>query len=111
MIEANAKVRPIHEISGMLQWATDAETSTIRMYNGFEIECGTNADIATKKLFEDLVLDEERHFGWFNDEGENVERFGQSYLAQQVTERSKAAAGPPGAGLRRAKRTGPRSVP
>lgn len=98
VIEANARVRPIREISGMLQWATDAETSAIRMYNGFAIECGANADTATKKLFEDLVLDEERHFGRFDDEVENVKRFGQSYLAQQAMERSKAAAGPPGDG-------------
>lgn len=27
------------------------------------LECGANADTATKKLFEDLVLDEERHVG------------------------------------------------
>ena len=62
------------------------------------VECGANADTATKKLFEDLVLDEERHFGRFDDEVENVERFGQSCLAQQAMERSRAAAGLPGNG-------------
>lgn len=57
-----------------------------------------SADSATKKLFDDLVLDEERHFGQFHNEAENVKRFGESYLAQQAVERGKAASAPSGSG-------------
>lgn len=91
IMEAAEKVQQITDVTKMLEWATESEQSAIKMYNQFAIECSANADSATKKLFEDLVLDEERHFGQFDDESDNVKRFGISYLAQQAMERSKAA--------------------
>lgn len=94
-MEAAEKVDPIHDVKAMLEWAIHSEQSAIRLYNQFAIECAANADSATKKLFEDLVMDEERHFGQFDAEAENVKRFGDSYLAQQAMERSKAATSPP----------------
>ena len=96
LMEAAEKVDPIQDVKAMLDWANNSEQSAIRMYNQFAIECAANADSATKKLFEDLVLDEERHFGQFDNEAENVRRYGESYLAQQAMERSKAAVVPPG---------------
>jgi bacterioferritin len=98
VMEAAEKVDPIQDVKAMLEWANNSEQSAIGMYNRFAIECAANADSATKKLFEDLVLDEERHFGQFDNEAENVKRFGESYLAQQAMERSKAASGPAGDG-------------
>jgi bacterioferritin len=95
VLEAAEKVAPIGDVMAMLEWADNSEQSAIRMYNGFALECANHADSATKKLFEDLVMDEERHYGQFDSESENVKRFGESYLAQQVMERSKASVGPP----------------
>jgi len=92
VIEAADKVQPIRDVTAMLEWAVASETSAVRMYNGFATDCSANADSASKKLFEDLVADEERHFGQFDDELENIKRFGVSYLSQQAMERSKAAA-------------------
>ena len=92
-MEAAEKVEPIHDVKAMLEWAVNSEQSAIRMYNQFAIECAGNADSASKKLFEDLVMDEERHFGQFDSEAENIKRFGESYLAQQAIERSKASSG------------------
>jgi bacterioferritin len=94
VMEAAEKVAPIHDVMAMLEWADNSEQSAIRMYNGFALECANHADSATKKLFEDLVMDEERHYGQFDSERDNVKRFGESYLAQQVMERSKASVGP-----------------
>lgn len=89
-MEAADKVEAIHDLNAMLEWATNSERLAIRTYNQFAIECANNADSSTKKLFEDLVMDEERHFGQFDNEAENIKRFGESYLAQQAIERSKA---------------------
>jgi bacterioferritin len=94
IMEAAEKVEPIHDVRAMLVWADNSEQSAIKMYNGFALECASHADSATKKLFEDLVMDEERHYGQFDSESDNVKRFGESYLAQQVMERSKASVGP-----------------
>jgi bacterioferritin len=98
VMEAADKVEPIQDVKAMLEWANNSEQSAIGMYNQFAIECAANADSATKKLFEDLVMDEERHFGQFDNEAENVKRYGESYLAQQAMERSKVALRPPGSG-------------
>lgn len=49
-----------------------------------------------KKLFEELVLDEETHFDQYDTELENMAKFGENYLALQSIERSKnRAAGNP----------------
>ena len=100
LLEAASKVEPIHDVRSMLEWADNSEQSAIKIYNQLAIECAANADSATKKLFEDLVMDEERHFGQFDNEVENIKRFGDSYLAQQAMERSKASApGPQGSAV------------
>ena len=39
--------------------------------------------------FEDLVMDEERHFDQYDTEQDNLEKFGEKYLALQSIERSK----------------------
>jgi bacterioferritin len=45
----------------MRQWPENLEQSAIKLYNEFALECSANADSASKKLFEDLVLDKDRH--------------------------------------------------
>ena len=59
------------------------------MYNDFANQSASNLDSVTKKLFEDIVIDEERHFDQFDTEIDNLERFGDRYLALQSIERSK----------------------
>jgi bacterioferritin len=73
------------------------EESSIMTYNKFALECSANADSASKKLFEDLVMDEERHYDQFDNEIGAMEKFGDRYLALQSIERSKGrATGAPG---------------
>ena len=87
-------VQPVQDVEKMLELACASEEGAIRMYNGFAIECGNNADSATRKLFEGLVDDEERHFGQFDNELENMRKFGERYLALQSIERSKVTSSP-----------------
>jgi bacterioferritin len=47
----------------------------------------------SKKLFEDLVADEERHFDQYDTEMDNLEKYGEQYLALQSIERSKSLSG------------------
>jgi bacterioferritin len=46
----------------------------------------------SKKLFEELVADEERHYDQYDNELDNMARFGDRYLALQSIERSKTRA-------------------
>jgi len=89
-------VDKIHEVKAMLEKSKQMEESSVVMYNKFANECSAHADSASKKLFEDLVLDEERHYDQYDTELDNMEKFGGNYLALQSIERSKnRAAGMP----------------
>lgn len=93
---ASTEVKKIHEVKEMLEMAADMETSSADDYNKWAVECSNNADSVSKSLFEELVVDEERHYDQYDVEIENLKRFGLNYLALQSIERSKnIAAGRP----------------
>jgi bacterioferritin len=91
------EVDKIHDVRKMLERAAEMEKESAHEYNVWANEAAAAADSATKRLLEDLVLDEERHFDQYNDEIDNIERFGENYFALQSIERSKAVS-TPGAG-------------
>lgn len=92
------EVKKIREPKAMLKCAAGMEDESAKEYNVWANECAANADSATKKIFEDLVADEEMHFDQFDTEMENLEKFGENYLALQSIERSKVVSvrGPSG---------------
>ena len=73
----------------MLEKAAEMETGSVDDYNAWANECAQHADSATKKVFEGLVVEEEGHLDQFETEIENLEKFGDNYLALQSIERSK----------------------
>ena len=83
------EVKKVQDVKEMLQLAADMETSSQEDYNKWAVECSNNADAVSKKLFEALVEDEERHFNQYDDEINNLKKFGDNYLALQSIERSK----------------------
>ena len=88
------EVQKIHDVRKMLERAASMEEQSAKDYNKWANECGANADSATKRLFEDLVADEERHFDQYGQEMENLNKFGEGYLALQSIERSKTVSAP-----------------
>ena len=68
----------------MLELAQGMETDSALAYNKWANECAAHADSVSKKLFEDLVVDEERHFDQYDTELEHMGEFGDSYLALAV---------------------------
>jgi bacterioferritin len=93
-------VKKIHDVKEMLSMASKMEQESARDYNLWANECAQNADSVSKQLFESLVLEEERHYDQYDTEQENLEKFGDRYLALQSIERSKgrnSAAAPAGA--------------
>ena len=96
VMKAAGEVEPVKDVTAMLAMSCKMEQNSIRDYNEWANICSANADSATKKLFEQLVLDEEGHWSQYDDELDKVEKFGERYLALQSIERSKAlAAGAP----------------
>ena len=90
---AAGPVEKIVEPEAILVKAMAMEEDGIRSYNQAALECGANADSASKQLFEQLVNDEERHFDQYEKQRDNIHRFGPSYLALQ-----SFGGGPPQAG-------------
>jgi bacterioferritin len=89
-MRASAEVTKMHDVAQMLKRAREMEEKSVLDYNGWANECATNADSVSKKVFEDLVADEERHFDQYDIELENMDKFGERYLALQSIERSKS---------------------
>jgi len=94
---AAERVQKITDVREMLERAAAMEKQSAHDYNDWANQCGANADSVTKRLFEDLVNDEERHYDQYMTEMENMERFGDQYLALQSIERSKNVSSRPSA--------------
>ena len=90
----NAQVEKINDVAGMLAKAKAMEEAAVKMYNSFSIESGQNSDVVSKKLFEDLVMEEEGHYDRFDTQEEYVNKFGEQYLALQSMERTKTQMDP-----------------
>jgi len=86
---ASKHVKKITDVKKMLDMAAEMETSSANDYNRWAIECSANADSVSKTLFESLVMDEETHFDQYDEEIDNLAKFGDNYLALQSIERSK----------------------
>jgi bacterioferritin len=86
---AAMEVQKIQDVKEMLTLARKMEEESARDYNLWANECSANADAATRKVFEGLVDDEERHFSQYDIEMANIEKFGERYLALQSIEGSK----------------------
>ena len=87
---ASDEVKKLHDIKEMLLLSKGMEEQSAKDYNLWANECSKNADSVSKKLFEDLVMDEERHFDQYDTEVDNLEKFGEKYLVLQSIERSKS---------------------
>ena len=94
-MEPSQKVHYIKDIKEMLTFSAGEEEHAITMYNDFTNQSAQNLDSVTKRLFEDIVIDEERHFDQFDTEIDNLDKFGDRYLALQSIERSKTRSAMP----------------
>ena len=89
---ASTDVKKIQDVAEMLEMGIAMEQSSVRDYNLWANECSANADSGSKKIFEGLVDDEERHYDQYDNEMNNLKRFGDRYLALQSIEASKSMA-------------------
>ena len=75
----------------MLVLALDSEKAAVAQFNAAAKECHDLGDHGTASVFEEMVLDEEKHADWFESQLDAMERVGvPQYLAQQL----EAGSGP-----------------
>ncbi len=87
------KVKKVQDVKEMLELGRKMEEESARQYNIWANECAANNDAVSKKLFEELVAEEETHYDQFDTELENVRQYGDNYLALQSIERAKSIGG------------------
>jgi bacterioferritin len=80
---AAVPVATITDPAAMLARSIEMEQGSAHDYNCSAQTCGANADAVSKQIFERLVADEEGHQNEFEQQLENIQRFGLSYLALQ----------------------------
>jgi len=69
----------------MLVLALDGEKDAVAQFNAAAKECHALGDHGTASVFEEMVLDEEKHVDWFEAQLGAIERVGLAqYLAQQI---------------------------
>ncbi|PLX69249.1 MAG: bacterioferritin [Denitrovibrio sp.] len=88
-LKAHSDVVKEHDVRKMLEMAQKMEDDAVEKYNKFANECSAANDSVSKTLFENLVVEEEGHFDGFDDELDNMDRFGENYLTLQAIERAK----------------------
>ena len=88
-MQPSTKTEKIRDVADMLKHGMAMEEQSAKSYNKMAMECASNSDSASRKLLEELVMDEERLFGLFDTEFQNMNKFGEQYLALQSIERSK----------------------
>jgi len=99
MIHVERLAERILFLKGDVETRPSTKTEKIRdiadmLKHGMAMECASNSDSASRKLLEELVMDEERHFRVFETELSNLNKFGEQYLALQSIERSKTISTP-----------------
>ena len=82
-MRASSPVEKIADPAAMLAKAIAMERASAHDYNLAAQTCGAEADAASKRIFESLVGDEEGHQDQFEQQLENIQRFGPAYLALQ----------------------------
>jgi bacterioferritin len=88
--------KPVQDVSEMLDMARKMEEESAMDYNRWANESAANSDSVTKKIFEQLVADEEMHFDQFDTELMKIKKFGERYLALQSMPTEQGAAGEAG---------------
>jgi bacterioferritin len=68
------------EISEMLKTDIGLESEAIKMYSESALTCAAEKDHVSKKIFEELVKEEEEHLHMFENIQAKVDKLGASYL-------------------------------
>jgi bacterioferritin len=89
IMKASGDVKLIHDVAEMLEMGRMMEENSARSYNQWANECSANNDSVSRKIFEQLVSEEEEHYGQFDNEWEKVQQFGARYLALQSLARGQ----------------------
>ncbi len=90
VMKPSQEVETNQDVATMLAHAKKLEEEAVVLYNQFANQCAQHGDSVTKKMFEDIVVDEERHYDSFDIQEAHLSKFGEQFLALQSMERSRS---------------------
>ncbi len=88
----SGKPQKLHTVKDIIQRAIELEELSVDDYNRSAQICSEQLDSASRKLFVDLIVEEEKHLDTFRTELDNLERFKENYLALQSLDRTQTVA-------------------
>jgi bacterioferritin len=74
-------VKKSQSIADMLKRDIALEAGAVEMYNASAMACAQAGDHTSKRLFQQLLQDEEEHLDEFQNVQDHVEKLGDAYLA------------------------------
>ena len=92
-MEAAGPVEKIHEVKAMLERARAMEDQSRKEYNVWANECAAQNDAGSRKVFEGLIDDEERHYSQYDLEVQRLAKLGERYLALSTLKGGEPAGG------------------
>jgi bacterioferritin len=69
------------DYAAMMRTDIALEQGAVAMYNESAVICAAEKDQISKKLFEELLAEEEEHLDYFQNTLEHMEKLGAAYLA------------------------------
>jgi bacterioferritin len=82
----DGKIQKTDKIDKMLEVSEALEQQACDMYNAAANECAKEGDQISKKIFEELLAEEEEHLDYFQNQQELIKQLGTAYLATLVGE-------------------------
>jgi len=79
--EPDGKITHGQDIPEMLKHDIGLEKGAVDMYNDSAMACAQAGDHTSKRLFQQLLQDEEAHLGDFENIQVHIEKLGDAYLA------------------------------
>lgn len=80
------QVRAGETVPEILQAGLELELGAVEFLREAIAHCASVSDFATRSLFEEMIVDEERHVDWFETQLDTIRLIGlERYLSQQIT--------------------------
>lgn len=80
-LASSGKIKKITKLEDMLSIAQEMEIESALRYNEYLKECTLKSDSISRQLFEEFIIDEERHADRFGTEIKSIQDMEDSYLA------------------------------
>ncbi len=92
----DGKISKGQKVEVVFLFDSELEDDTIDTYNQLLLVCRDNGDSISMKIFEEIIVEEQIHYNYFDNVNRHIEKLGDSYLAKIAGTPSSTGLGPSG---------------